>query len=266
MAVETYKNIEVSHIQTKNKRSFTGIHYHNDYELYYLISGKTNYFIEDQIFRVTPGNFVFVSKGVIHKTDSEDCTDNERFLLAFDDSILTEDAIKHIGELSEEKLIYIPANQLYIFEDIFSKIEEESKSGSRELINLYILEMLALLCRHMQKRKNPDDEANEIIHAVSEYINRNFQKDLSLKNLSKTFALSESHLSRRFKAVTGMGLCEYITFVRIHNGAKLLKETDLPLTEIAASCGFNDSNYFSSVFKKIKGTTPYKYSKRKREE
>jgi len=262
MAVKTYKNFSVSHTQITNKRSFTGIHYHSDYELYYLVRGKTNYFITDEIFAVKPGNFVFVSKGVIHKTDSEDCTDNERILLAFDDSILTSEALKHIEELAEEKLIIIPPSQLYIFEDLLSKIEAEHASGSQELIDLYTLELLALLCRHKQKKAVLRDETDEIIHSVSRYINQNFGQDLSLKNLSRTFAVSESHLSRKFKAVTGMGLCEYITFVRVHNGARLLKETNLSLTEISSRCGFNDSNYFSSVFKKIKGTTPYKYSKR----
>lgn len=259
MTVKTYKNFSVSHTQISNRRSATGIHYHSDYELYFLVRGKTNYFIADEIFEVNPGNFVFISKGVIHKTDSEESLDTERILLAFDDSILTEAAKEHIKTLSDEKLIFIPPSQLYIFEELLSKIESENKNGSRELINLYILEILALLCRHMQKMTHHRDEGSEIIHSVSRFINKNYQGDLSLKSLSKTFALSESHLSRKFRAVTGMGLSEYITFVRIHNGARLLKETSLPITEIATQCGFNDSNYFSSVFKKIKGITPYKY-------
>lgn len=264
MHVATYKNIEVSHTTIQNKRTLTKIHYHDDYELYYLVAGKTNYFIGDEIFRVNPGNFVFVGKGVIHKTDSEDCHDNERILLSFNDDILTADAYEHIETLSKQKLIFIPQSKLYIFEDILHKIEKEYSEDSlyrREMINLYILQILALLCRMRQDITQSMNETEKIIHSISEYINSNFEKDLSLKTLSRRFAMSEGHLSRKFKAVSGMGLCEYITYVRIHNGARLLAETNFPLTKISAMCGFNDSNYFSSVFKRIKGTTPCKYQK-----
>ncbi len=48
---------------------------------------------------------------------------------------------------------------------------------------------------------------------------------------------------------------------RIIHAEKLLTETDCFIAEIAGQCGFNDSNYFAAVFKKIKGTTPYKFSK-----
>jgi len=97
---------------------------------------------------------------------------------------------------------------------------------------------------------------------LSRYISINYSSDLSLDNLSKKFAMSASHLSRRFKAVAGIGITEYITYVRILNAEKLLKMSGLPVTEVAAACGFNDSNYFSTVFKRIKGTTPLKFSKK----
>ena len=61
-----------------------------------------------------------------------------------------------------------------------------------------------------------------------------------------------------------MGINEYITNVRIHNAAQLLCEGKYTITEVAEKCGYNDSNYFASVFKKIKGTTPLKFSKSQR--
>ena len=103
-------------------------------------------------------------------------------------------------------------------------------------------------------------QTDSAVHIISKYIRKNYSQDLSLESLSRVFAMSESHLSRRFKAVAGIGINEYITFVRIMNAEKLHKETDLPITEIAGRCGFNDSNYFSTVFKKAKGTTPLKFS------
>lgn len=53
---------------------------------------------------------------------------------------------------------------------------------------------------------------------------------------------------------------EFITYVRISNAEALLSGTDLSVTEIAGRCGYGDSNYFASVFKKIKGITPHRYA------
>ena len=72
--------------------------------------------------------------------------------------------------------------------------------------------------------------------------------------------MSPSHFSKQFKSITGVGLSEYINVSRISKAEKLLRKTNKPITEIATECGFNDSNYFAAVFKKIKGTTPKKYS------
>ena len=82
-----------------------------------------------------------------------------------------------------------------------------------------------------------------------------------MEHICKTFSISEGYLSRKFKAVSGIGLNQYITYVRICHAEKLLTETNLSVTEIAEKCGFNGSNYFSSVFKKMKGMTPLMYKK-----
>ena len=72
--------------------------------------------------------------------------------------------------------------------------------------------------------------------------------------------IGPSYFSKQFKAITGVGLIEYLNLTRITAAEKLLTETNRPITEVAMECGFNDSNYFAAVFKKIKGITPKKFS------
>lgn len=263
MEVITYLNSAVSREKVQNRKKYTQIHYHNDYELYYLIDGETKYFIGDEVFQVQKGNLIFVPKGVIHKTDSEECMHNERFLLSFGDELFDENSRVLLEELSRSKLIYIPPNQLPYVDEAVRKIEKEY-SGNREhreiQLRLYILELLVLLCRLKSECRPKLSETEKMILAVSDYIRDNFANELSLKLLSKQFAISEAHLSRKFKSVTGVGVNEFITYVRISNAEALLSGTDLSVTEIAGRCGYGDSNYFASVFKKIKGITPHRYA------
>jgi len=247
-----------------NRRKKSEVHSHEHYEMYYLLDGKTKYFIGDEIFEIESGDIVFVPKGVFHETDSETCLKNERILIFFDDTTFTLETEYILRELCNYRVIHIPKNNLERIERLFIRIRNEYKRNgrySRTLINIYILELCTLLCRHKVDYKPSSVTVNEDIHAISQYIRTNYSKEITLKSLSRDFAMSESHLSRRFKEVSGIGINEYITYVRIMNAEKLLRTRKMPITKVAAACGFNDSNYFSTVFKKIKGITPLRYSK-----
>ncbi len=247
-----------------NKRIICRVHYHDEHELYYMLKGKTTYYIGDEIFHIEEGNFAFIPKGILHKTDNENCLTNERILVSFSDEIFTDELKSVKEELHKCRLISITESQLPRLEALLLQIEAESTRDDRYkdiMTDLYIRELLTQICRYKHEHKQVLSGADKTIHMISKYISSNFRQELSLKTLSKIFALSESHLSRKFKASTGIGLNEYINYVRITNAEKLLQENELSITEIAEQCGYNDSNYFSTVFKRVKGMTPQKYGK-----
>ena len=115
---------------------------------------------------------------------------------------------------------------------------------------------------HFEKESTDDIPlADRPFLAAVEYINNNFAENITLEEISEKFHVSKSHFSRKFKEVTGIGFNEYILLVRIKYSELLLMETDLSITEISGKCGFNSSCYFTSVFKKYKGMTPFKFRK-----
>ena len=168
-------------------------------------------------------------------------------------------------ELFEDKIIHISKENLPLIENIFYKIESEYKGNRKNvdiLIKLYISELICLLHRYRLLKNVDEQNIDKLMQEITQYINDNFEKEITLTDLSKIFGISESHLSRRFKLSTGTCINEYINYVRITNAEWLLKTKKLPITEVAIRCGFNDSSYFAHVFKKLKGITPYKFSKR----
>ena len=167
-------------------------------------------------------------------------------------------------ELYNSRVIYVQEEQLPYFEKLLQQIETEyhrEDGYSSLMMNLYITELLVQLCRYKYSFKPVLSGTDRAIYAISKYISLHFQENISLAVLSYEFGMSESHLSRKFKAHTGIGINEYITYVRITNAEKLLRETELSVTEVADQCGYSDSNYFSTVFKRIKGITPQKCRK-----
>lgn len=268
MPVYSDENIEFFDRSKRNKPlKMSDAHFHDKHELYYLEKGNTKYFIGSEIFLLEEGDLVFVPKGAFHRTDSEENREVERLLFVFNDDFVGEDFLQYIDELRENKHVRLPKEQLYKLKDIFQKIENEDKKKQKdyyEMEMLYLRQMLILISRLRIKNNVTEfSQSYSIIQNAAKYISENYNSDLTLDTLAAKYAMSPSHFSKQFKNVTGVGMNEYVNISRISAAEKLLLNTDWPITRIATECGFNDSNYFAAVFKKIKGITPKKYSMQK---
>ena len=100
---------------------------------------------------------------------------------------------------------------------------------------------------------------------MTAYLNDYYREDITLDDLAEKFYISRSYLTRIFKETTGITVVQYLTVVRIRQAARLLRETDSPITEIADLCGFGNVTYFEKVFNRIRGMTPRQYRKNNRE-
>lgn len=239
-------------------------HYHNKHELYILEKGYTRYLIGDSIYTLEPYDMIFVPKGMFHKTNNDQKEKTERVLFTFEDGFLGETYQKYIDELINDNYIRIPHDKKNIIKEIIYKIEREERHKSKdylEIQKLLLCELLVLISRYrIKEEKNDSDGSYLIIKEAIKFISENYSQELGLEFLAKKYALSTSHFSRLFKEITGIGINEYINNIRISVAEKQLIETDKSITQIANECGFNDSNYFATVFKKIKGITPKKFS------
>ena len=261
-----YKVDEIDFFERKTHMRFTPrpyAHYHDKHELYYLAKGQAKYFVGNDIFMLEPGDMIFVPKGVVHRADYGESENVERVLFFFDDKIFDEENSEYISYLKENKYVRISQENQYELKNIFLGIEKETEreqSGYRKMQKLYFDQLLILISRYSHKGRGTHlSESYIVVQNAAKYISENYNEDLRLENLAEKYYMSPWHFSRLFKSVTGMGLNEYINIARIRAAEQLLSKTDLPITAVAAKCGFNDSNYFSNVFKRIKGITPKKY-------
>ena len=97
------------------------------------------------------------------------------------------------------------------------------------------------------------------IRKAIEFIRINLNQDLSLDSISVALHLSPSELSRQFKKETGENISDYVNKRRINEALYLLENESISITDVSYMVGFNDVNYFTKVFKKIKGMTPSRY-------
>ncbi len=239
-------------------------HIHDYHELYFLEEGTTTYFVGSSIYTVHAGDFILVPQGQLHQTDNSRYPFLERVLLNFDDAFIGKECRGLLEELKETPHIILPEGETAKFRKIIKRIEQEASSEEKNNIllqQLYLRELLALLCRHKKSASDADiGSAYKLAQEIAKYISANFKQPLSLNMLAQVHSVSEGYLSKLFKKYTGMGVNQYINISRIMAAKELLESTSLSVTEVAYECGFNDSNYFSQVFKQITGITPKKYS------
>ncbi|MDR1469795.1 MAG: helix-turn-helix domain-containing protein [Spirochaetaceae bacterium] len=106
-----------------------------------------------------------------------------------------------------------------------------------------------------------DAHEKDLILKVRRYLTDNFQKNISLKELSEKFYINLFYLSQLFKKKTGQNYSDYLACLRIDRAKELLIKTDMRVYEICEAVGYTDATYFSKLFEKICGCTPSEYRK-----
>lgn len=240
--------------------------YRDYYGMSYTISGNRKFIMPNMIAFLHGGSVGITMKNVYHKTSFVDNTPYERFVLKFTDKVL-EPLIKVIGKEAFDELYSYP---VYNFTpDIQDKIYhiycdmlyeyEHYRAESELLLSGMLYNLIMTVIRH-HLPINPKDvelsDTDQSILSAMDYIEHNFLNDPSLAETAGHIGLSPSHFSRIFKAATGVSYSEYLNYIRVENGRKLLLTTNLSISEIAQLSGFDNGNYFCNVTKKLLGCSP----------
>ncbi len=100
---------------------------------------------------------------------------------------------------------------------------------------------------------------DEVIIKVQEWIQENFARSIQVSDIAENFQLSVRSLNRRFKLATNTTPLQYLQDIRINHARELLKQSNLVVAEVADAVGYQDSSYFTGLFKKLNSVTPNEY-------
>lgn len=105
------------------------------------------------------------------------------------------------------------------------------------------------------------DDINEIIL----YLHTHYERKISIEELTEEFHVNRTTLANKFTRSTGMPVMEYLINLRVKIATLMLRDTLLPISEIAYRVGFNDITHFGRMFRKHSGYSPSEYRKKKME-
>lgn len=163
--------------------------------------------------------------------------------------------LRKIMEISGVHPYYVDA----VSGDFAIQIEECTTNAQ-----LYDLSALMIKTYCQQIREHRISGYSESVRRCVTYIEFHYAEYLSLQALSDEMHLNASYLSAQFKKETGHTVTEYISYTRIKHALPLLAQSSRSIEDIAATCGFDDMNYFARVFRKIMNMSPTVYRKQAR--
>lgn len=264
-------------------------HFHESFELYFLLEGERYYFIEQETYLVGQGMAVFLNRDQIHKTSmAGGQVYHDRFLLQLDAAVMNPclnacglPSLEELGNQYWGVVRFSPGDWTRIT-GLIAELKREIKGraeSSEAIVRLHALELLILYCRNKRRMDMEDWKGGEDrketyrvqtgmyqkIHEVAKYLQTHSSSKETLEELSARFYISKSYLTRIFKTVTGFTINEYQNLARIKKARILLAETDDSITWIAEQTGFENVTYFDRVFKKHTAMSPLQYRKQRRD-
>jgi AraC-like DNA-binding protein len=191
------------------------------------------------------------------QNDKYNIIQNDELSLLFD--IETEKHFSRYYVVPEHGDISTTGRVILIFRQLLDLARKDCYS---DMLPNYALSFLVMeisqefIESHFQRNKK---ELNPKIEKIIEWIRINYNRRITMGEISKIFSYNPDYLSTAFRKYAGIPLIKYINIVRITNAKKLLLDTAAGIKEIAWQTGFEDEKTFMKRFKQLEGVTPSTY-------
>lgn len=243
-------------------------HSHSFLEILFVVDGRGVVEIEGLPFNIVKNDIVIYNANVNHFEYSNSEEPLEVDFIAFE-------KIK-LKDLPPNCILPQNANCIFnaspsaatlkvLFDLIRDEITEKNEfyarivtDASRALL-MYVFRVISLTL-NTATLLNKDN----ILNIVLPYIEKHFLSNISLSDIAQECFVNKYYLSHVFAESFGMSVGQYVRSKRVELAEKYILETDQPVADIAAQCGFSDPAYFDRLFKKATGFTPLQYRKAKK--
>lgn len=247
-------------------------HYHQDPELFYLLSGHFEVKIDDAVYQMKKGDILLINANKRYTLAAKGDLLMARFEIDF--HLLAE-------QLGSMQLLFwcnsvIDKNEAFqelriLLDKIIDRYFEQENKDALRMNALYYETLYVLAGNFLVKsddiRLNVEDSQDRVrIRQIQNYIQANYQSQISLNDLADRLFLSNAYLSKYIKKHLGLTFMEYLNNVRLFHAVDELLYSKKNITHIAMDNGFPTSAAFTKAFRDVHGESPSEYRKLMQEE
>ena len=228
------------------------LHFHKNYEIIYVVSGKAECSVNSKTKILTAGEFAFCLSNEIHSIKS--VGDSRVWVGVFSEDFLHEFKKYQNGKTGDDFSFRCSAPLMEYLLQNFIK---------RELHDVFLIKacLYALCSEYLSQIRltEPAEKKANLMSEVVEYIEENYKKNITLAVMAESLGYEYCYFSRIFNKLFAMNFTDYINVYRFNAACAMLTETDMSMTDIAYESGFQSIRSFNSIFKKLSGVTPREY-------
>lgn len=242
-------------------------HWHRSLEILLVLSGDLDIWLENEHYRLKENDLILINSNQVHETYSDDCV-----LLALQIRL----SMFHMEWLNPETAFFSCNSSLQGNNRHFDYI----RSLMAQLIQLYsstsdytqlvsyahacnLMHELLLYFKTEQPAVVRSKKQIEHLYSIIEFIDKNYNRQISLKDIAAQEFLSASYLSHFFEKNMKISISNYLTQIRIKHSIRYLLHTDYSIEKIAECCGFSSPRSFATHFKKQYHMLPSQFRKEK---
>lgn len=258
--------------RVKKKFDFP-LHYHEEYELNLILNAKgAKRIVGDHIDLIDDLELVLIGPNqyhawFTHQAESEEITEvtiqfNKDL---FSDNLLKKNQLSFIRNMLERSQRGILFSKSTIQRLKPRIIDLSQKSGFDSVLELLSILHDLSISRNMHTLSDAtfnNEQSNynsRRIEKAFEYMNANFNREISLAEVAKIASMPEASFSRFIKKRTGITFIDSLNEIRLGHASRLLIDTTQTIAEIAYKCGFNNISHFNRIFKRKKMCTPKEF-------
>ena len=247
-------------------------HYHQNPEVFYVLTGELKVQIDETTFLMKQGDIILINANKRHTMNGNEELLGARFEIDF--HLLAEymesmQLLFWCNSVADKNAAYADLRE--VFDHILSRYFEKDEKSALDLQALYFQAAHILTSNFLVKaddtRLNMDDSQDrQRVRRIQNYIQANYQSQISLNNLLDQLYLSNAYLSKYVKKHLGWTFMEYLNNVRLFHAVDELLYTKKNMTHIALDNGFPTSAAFTKAFRDIYGEAPSEYRRKMREQ
>ena len=250
----------------------TATHYHQNPEMFYVLRGNLDIKIDERLYKLSSGDIVLINANKRHTVIGNDELLGARFEIDF--HLLAEymgsmQLLFWCNTVADRNHAY--SNLRRLLDRILTRYFEKDDKDALYLNALYFETLYVLTSNFLVKaddvRLNLEDSQDRMrIRQIQNYVQANYQSQISLNDLADRLYLSNAYLSKYIKKNLGMTFMEYLNNVRLFHAVDELMYSDKNLTHIAYDNGFPTSASFTKVFREVYKESPSEYRKKMQDE
>lgn len=252
-------------------------HWHDEWEIAYVEQGAVRACVNDQQVLLQEGDGIFINRRVLHTFSMAGKTEVRMPNILFDpvllygsrESVYWEKYVKPLA-LSKGFTHEVFRRQAPWQEEILEQAERAfslltaEDYGYELRVRAALSEIFLILTRHIPDLGNTEAKSQtemDRIRQMLSFIQLRYTEPVSVQQIADSAFISRRECMRSFQRILGTSPIQYVIDLRLRKAKQLLLETDFPVMEIGARCGFPDQSYFTRVFREKTGVSPGKFRK-----